>query len=262
MKKNATQKRKIPTMIIFITILTVSSLATVYASATIEKKQNTDLPDILLRYSEYLSKGNATELIRIREEMIKQENIKRERIKETKGAVLDFDIAEVVTLSNPPTYSFIGDVLIVSPAESFGYVENADNVELGQDSSYAHFHTDGWFSDPEDPLYGNGGEAFVAGSTYPGTGFGDVYVRCRRGPHSANRPPWNDYVMIRTSNSINGPWNWLGYAQVPSYTATNLFINTCGSTFSYISIIFWTPAPPYYDYNCVEVDNIIVVDRY
>jgi hypothetical protein len=259
--KKLQQKRGIPIFILLATILMISNIAFAYSKPALDKKPEKILPDILLRYSEYLSQGNATELARIRQEMIEQEKIKSDRIKETNGAVLDFSLMENMLLSWPPHYNFIGDVLIVSDREDFGYVDNPSSVEMGQDNSYAHFHTDGWFDDPEDPYYGNGGEAFVAGDMWPGYALGDVYVHCRRGPHSANRPPWNDYCMISTSTSINGPWSYLGYAQVPSYTATDLYIGTKGSTFNYISIMFWTPFE-YEEYNCVEVDNVIVVDWY
>jgi hypothetical protein len=259
---------KIPLIITFAVILLASNLSG-YATAAINKQKeessNEVLPDFLLRLSEYLSKGNTTELAQIRSQMIEQEKVNRDRIKSTNGAVLNFSPRGGTLLSWPPWYSFMQTVEYTSHPESYGYIEYATRMTGGQDNSYAHLHTDGWNENYENPM---GGEAFAAGYMYRNVGSGDIYVRCRRGPHSGNRPPWQDYVIVYTSSNINGPWQYRGYAQVPSYSATDLYIGTTYSLFSCISVMCWTPPPypdpyPYPDYfNCVEVDNVLTAYIY
>jgi len=259
---------KIPLIITLAVILLASSLGGIVNAAI--NKQNEDfsteaLPDFLLRFSEYLSKGNASELARIRLQMIEQEKVNRDRIASTKGAVLNFSPRGGTLLSWPPWYSFLETVLFESPPEDYGYIDYATRIEGGQDNSYAHFHTDGWNEDYEHPL---GGEAFAGGTMYRNVGGGDIYVRCRRGPHSGDRPPWQDYVMVSTANNINGPWYYRGAGQVNSYSASYLYIGTTYSTFKYLSVMCWTP-PPYPDpytypdyFNCVEVDNVLTAYIY
>lgn len=262
-KKMKRTMKRMKLSLIFITfavIMLASSLAVGYVNAAInEQKEDSStvaLPDFLLRLSEYLSKGNKSELARIRHQMIEQEKVNRERIASTRGAVLTFSPSDDALLSGPPIYSFLLEVVKTSPWEPYGYIEYAYRMTGGQDNSYAHLHTTDWNHD-----YGNpqGGEAFAAGYMYRYSGQGDIYVRCRRG---SGYPSYQDYVIVYTSNDINAlTWDYRGYAQVPSTSATNLYIGTVYSTFRCISISCWTPpqAPVYYEpliKNCVYVDNV------
>lgn len=264
--KRTMKRLKLSLIITLAVILLASGLGAGYAAINEQKEDSSTeaLPDFLLRLSEYLSKGNASELARIRHQMIEQEKVNQERIESTKGAVLTFSPPDGGTLLYwPPWYSFLQTIEYTSPPEPYGYIEYASRMTGGQDNSYAHLHTDDWNHD-----YGNpqGGEAFAAGYMYRNLAGGDIYVRCRRGPHSANRPPWEDYVIVYTSNNINGPWDYRGYRQVPSYSATDLYIGTTYSTFSCMAIMCWTPPPyPIYCdplYNCVQIDNVLTAYIY
>ena len=227
------------------------------------------LPDYLLRLSEYLSKGNASELERIRHQMVEQEKINRERIESTKGAVLNFRPPDSPLLDWPPTYSCLSDVVYASPDmydypnpphNLIGYIRDAERIEGSEDGAYAHLHTSGWDHNYENP---HGGEALTKGfMIHPARG--DIYVQCRVGPHQGSRPPWDDYVLMWTSNSIDGPWDYRGFQQVPFGEPTLIYFGTTYSQFSCISISCWTPPPhPIWCpdlFNCVEIDYTFAAD--
>lgn len=70
---------KLSIIVTFIAIMLTGSLQTVFASSN----DNIDLPDFLVRYAQYQSKGNVTEFNRIINQMIKQEQLKRDTIAST-----------------------------------------------------------------------------------------------------------------------------------------------------------------------------------
>ncbi|MCW4018722.1 MAG: hypothetical protein NWF00_08635 [Candidatus Bathyarchaeota archaeon] len=255
-------------VITFAVLMMASSFEVIYANAAINKQTSTSeyaLPDFLLRLSEYQANGNATELTRIRNQMIEQEKIKQDRIASTKGAVLSLELPDSPLLDWPPVYSWLSTVEFTSPYESYGYIEDADEMIGSSDNSFAHLHTDDWNYDEGDPM---GGEAFAGGYTYGGWASGDFYVQGKRGAHWQSG--WQNYVMLYTSNNINAPfgqWNYLGYASVDSSSSTEVYIGTSYSTWTCIAIMCWTPPPyptPYEPLvrNCVLIDNVVAKDIY
>ena len=75
---------KLSLIVAFAAVMLISSSQAVRASLT---TSNTTLPNFLVSYAQFLSKGNSTELAIIENEMITQQQIKQERIAATNGAV-------------------------------------------------------------------------------------------------------------------------------------------------------------------------------
>jgi hypothetical protein len=267
--KSTMQRWKLSLVIILVVVMLASSLGAVCVNAAVNEQYSRKyvLPDFLLRLAEYQSNGNSTELARIKNQMIEQELIKQDRIASTKGAVLKLELSDSPLLDWPTIYSFLSTVEIVSPDESYGYIENENNMIGSYDNSFAHLHTDDWnhVYDPDDV---RGGEAFAAGYTYGGWASGDFYVQAKRGTHWQSG--WQNYVILYTTNSIDTPfgqWNYLGYAPVTSSSSTEVYIGTSYSTWSCLGVMCWTP-PPYPNYyeplirNCVLIDNVVSKDIY
>jgi hypothetical protein len=77
-------------------------------------KDDNVLADFLEKWAEYRSRGNASELVRYRNELIQAEKLKQERIKSTNGAVLQ---ASEMSLLMDETYWYIYENLEYSPYE-------------------------------------------------------------------------------------------------------------------------------------------------
>ncbi len=248
----------------FIIVLsTAINLEAVFAKFT---EHETVLPDYLLRFTDYLSKGNATKLAEIRNQMIEQLKINQDRIASTKGAVLHSLKSSPLLESWPPTFSFMSSVEFTSPYEDYGYIESAEDLVGSEDDSFAHFHTDGWNENYQSPM---GGESFAAGYLYGSQwASGDFYIYGKAGPHSGYG--YSNYVMVYVSNDINedfGSWTFLGYVQVLAASEQAYYIGTSFSTWSCIAIMCWTPPPyPIYYYplvlNCVNIDYVGVDNWY
>jgi hypothetical protein len=196
MEKTKKKAKFLPIALFAVIIMLAGNMEAVCESAAlVEQSKSRDeiLPDFLLRWSEYLSAGNESELARIRKQMIEQEKINRDRIASTNGAVLNYSLIKSIQSDRQIIYSFLEDVKITTDPTSFGYIEEVENIEGTQDYSYAHFHTDGWNENESAP---KGGEAIALGEMYGNWASGDVYIDCRRGPDSDQRPPWVDYVMV------------------------------------------------------------------
>lgn len=102
---------KLSLIVAFAAVMLISSSQAVRASLT---TSNTTLPNFLVSYAQFLSKGNSTELAIIENEMITQQQIKQERIAATNGAVLNFSPStSQLSSANPdnsPTYSWITSI--------------------------------------------------------------------------------------------------------------------------------------------------------
>jgi hypothetical protein len=226
-----------------------------------------ELPDFLLRISEYLSKGNETRLNEIRDQMIEQERIKQERIESTKGAVLHLSSQNSSLLDWPPTYSFMDEFLFNSSYEQYGYVEDWLEMIGSCDGSFTHLHTVGWNEHYDETA--SGGEAFVAGTWYGSQwASGDFYVYARHGPDTTYG--YSNFVMFWVTNDDPNDfdsWNYVGYAQTVSWTTQDYYMGTSFSTWKYVAVSCWTP-PPYPQYyeplvhNCVEVDCVAALNWY
>jgi hypothetical protein len=260
------KKEKRLLIVAFAMILLTSNLTTVFASASINKHDSSGevLPEYLLLVSKYLSKGNTTELARIRQEMIRQEQIKQDRIKSTNGAVLNFSPPE--SPLDDEYYWYMDTVEYVSPDqydiydELIGHVDDAEEMTWDSDDDCALLETFGWdknYSDPEP----DAGEALVNGYMEDWA-LGDIYVRACQGPNSGSDPPWSNYVQVWVnSNYNNETWRYVGYAQARSTTLEWIYIGTC-SLFNVIAVCCITPPqhPDWYEpiiLNSVYVDSAV-----
>jgi hypothetical protein len=263
---NTLQKKwKLCLVVVFTVIMLISSLETIRVNATINDKDYV-LPDFLIRLSEYISKGNATELERIQNQMITQEKIKQDRIESTNGAVLHSSASKNTLLDWPPVYSCLSTIEYTSPDTSYGYIEYEDEMIGSYDDSFAHLHTDDWNYHYDETA--EGGEAFAGGYTYGGWASGDFYVQAKRGSHWQSG--WQNYVILYTSDYIDTPfgsWNYIGYAQVTASSSTEYYVGTSYIQWNCLSVMCWTP-PPYPNYysplirNCVLVDSISTENIY
>ncbi len=266
--KSTLHRLKLSLILAFAVIMIASSFEAIYTNAASNTQESSKyaLPDFLLRLSEYQANGNATQLERIRNQMLEQEKIKQDRIVETKGAVLNLVLPEKarLLLDWPPIYSYLSTVEDdwTSPDESYGYIDNEHNLEGTADNNYAHLHTDDW-NHVYDPDYVMGGEAFAAGYMYGGWASGDFYVHAKRGPHWQSG--WQNYVILYTTDDLNTPfgeWNYLGYGSANSSSAIDVYIGTSFSSWECLAVMVWTP-PPYPNYyeplicNCVDIDCVI-----
>jgi len=250
---------KLSLIVAFAAVMLISSSQAVRASLT---TSNTTLPNFLVSYAQFLSKGNSTELAIIENEMITQQQIKQERIAATNGAVLNFSPStSQLSSANPdnsPTYSWITSITGTSPetidsktGDVVGHITNANPGLIGQpDSNYAYLFTDGWNENDNNPI---GGEAFASGTMYNSWAEGDIYVYAY-----AVEPSWQNYVMISTSTDGTN-WNYIGYAAVTSTSAGWVYIGYTSSVFSYIAVECWTP-PPYPTYYSPLIENYVGID--
>jgi hypothetical protein len=267
--KRAMQRSKLSLIIALVAIMLAGSLQAVYANSI---TSNTTLPDFLLRYAQYLSKGNTTELNIIINQMITQEQIKQDRIASTHRAVLQFPLSssQLSSATESPmtttyTYSWMSAIYGYSPptydivtGDMVGEIQYPTNLVGQPDGSYALLWTDGWNENYSNPI---GGEAMANGPVwngYNGVASGDVYICAYTGI-----PDWQNDVMIAySSNGVN--WYWLGYAAVSNTSPQWVYIGYTPSEFTLISVVCWTPPPAPKPYsplikNYVWIDSVAIV---
>jgi hypothetical protein len=251
---------KFSIIVTFIAVMLASSLQEVFASST----DNIDLPDFLVRYAQYQSKGNATEFNRIINQMIKQEQIKRDTIASTNGAILQPPLSSSQVSSgtasaltgttgwmsyligySPPTYDIVTGYMV-------GCIKYASRLAGQNDGNYALLWTNGWNEDYNNP---QGGEAFGFGAVWNGqSGWmnGFVYVYGYTGV-----PSWQNYVMINYYDGSN--WNYLGYGTMSNTSPNWVYIGYTSTQFTQISVVCWTP-PPYPVYYEPLIKNYVWID--
>ena len=237
-------------------LLLASSSSAVYASPASSNKHIT-LPDFLIRFAKYKSKGNATEEARIINQMITQEQIKQEMIASTKGAVL----------TPPPSSLSPGSWIWFTLGQSdktydkvtgacTGYILNRNGLTgSSADGNCAFLWTNGWNHDYDEP---EGGEAFTWGPMYNYWGKGNVYVT-----GYTNNTSWDNYVIIYVGNDPSCQ-DYLGYAAVTSSKRDTFWVNWASFSFKYMAVICWTPPPapiPYWPLikNSVFIDCVRTV---
>lgn len=247
---------------IMIFFLVYNAVAFEVSASTNDSYQN-KLPEYLLKFSEYLSKGNKTELFRIRNQMVKQLQIKEDTIKATSGAVLHpasaLDLNDVFMQSvndwSHTMYSIHGGII--------GQVLDPENIAGSYDYEFAELDSFNWNLDPNNPM---GGEAIIWGDmgTYLNTA--NLYICGTKGPYTGQDPPgaqyWHNYINLFASQYENGPWDWIGYASMTGDTHADYYVGTVyDSWYQYIGICTWYPIPyPIYcdpDPSSCLVDSVL-----
>ncbi len=256
--KNAMPKWKLSLIIVFASIMLTSSLTAVYATAA---SNSNLLPDYLVRYAEYLSNGNATQLAIIESEMVTQQKTNQERIAATNGACLNFDPNSQTSLITQSTtiYSQVSSIIATSPptidiktGATVGEILNANGLIGQPDGVYAYLFTDGWTENVNNPI---GGEAFADCLMTNQGAYGDMYIYAY-----TPLPSWNNYVMISGSNN-NANWNWIGCAQVSSTTPGWIWTGYNATAYQYVGIECWTP-PPYPIYYSPLITHCVYIDSF
>jgi hypothetical protein len=234
-------KRKILwSIVVFVTILFLTtSLVPAYTGtgnneqatyASTDNNEQYDLPVFLLRLSEHLSRGNASELARLRNEMVQAEKLKQERIKSTNGAVLHSPSSRGGTRDGG-YMRYIESVIghsepMYGPTGRIGYIDDWYYLEGSEpDGNLAYLEAIGWYDSV-------GGEACAHGQlNAPVYSSSDVYVWAKKGPLTGSPPLppwayWKNYVMVMNAYNPQDEWDWhwVGYAQAYSSQVTDYYI--------------------------------------
>jgi hypothetical protein len=229
----------------------------------------TGLSDFLLKLSEYISKGNSTELVRIRKEMKAQEKINQaiDHANPPKSAVGSHQTLDIYTSGylsqilnfSPPMYTPDDEYLPPGPPHQLiGEVQNPYYVEgSGPDGVGAHYSATGWY------YYDGGytwGEALSNGeASEPYDGLAEFHITAKS--DHPQEDPWHNYLIIWVSDD-NVVWHYLYYVEVHSsdwqdYTIGNININ-----FSYISVMSTCPGAWPLETSSVYVDNVYFIEYY
>jgi hypothetical protein len=251
-------RSKLLPSITFITILLLVSTLKISTIAEIDsQKENSSLPGpIEGLLASYSTKLNSSEIDRLRTKWEKAIELKQKEIESTNGAVLVYSPLEDWETS------YLADYEFESPPEDYGYVDNSLNVFGQIDYNFAHFHTDGWNEDPNNPM---GGEAFVAGSM-SSLSSGNYYVFCKLGAHIGTTPPWRTYVIVFGSNDPYfsfESWDPIGFGPVNLIWPAWVYAGYTYNTYRYVAVCCFTPAPPlpepfeYPDFfSCALIDSV------
>jgi len=267
-----------------ITILFVSFEANCASAVLKNIDPAQKLPYILLRWAEYISKGNATKLSLILDEIVQQEARNQETIKASNGAVLHPSMPKDAININRARiqpdyvgYYWINDITGTSDIkydystwDVVGEIDDATNLVGGPDDYYANLLTCGW--DQVDPDLG-GGEA-LASCTLDGTcQSGQIYIQAEVGPRYDSGLDlydgygwyeWQNWVIVCVSDGPVGMGDatYVGCVSVQDTSKTQYFVGYAGEggPFNYIYVFCWTP--PWYPndyyphiYNSVLIDT-------
>lgn len=211
-------------------------------------EKETNLTDFQIKFSEYLSKGDASELKRIREYMSRHNEINKDIDKAnpplspvTKRSVNQLDSAEneryLGTIEdyseptvNPYTYQTIG--FIDHPEYAVGD---------GPDSYSTHLQATDWYQKQEYPYGYVGGEAIAWGEMSDLCDQrNEVHVVAKRGQTNYDCPPWYNYLVIGVS--MNGyEWDYPIYCEIQSGDFYDITVGSTDIPFNYLSIFTWCP---------------------
>ena len=264
------EQQKRGKLIVFSSFAAILFLATSLeaAYAIFSDNEQYALPDFLLRLSEYLSRGNASELARIRKEMVQQENIKQDRIKSTSGAVLNCPPS-----GNPLTDEFevryIEQVLSHTentslPYDPYTVIGNITDWDFisgdGLDGNCAHLMATGWYYWEGEYV---GGEAIAVGAL---NGYAwdlsDIDVYAKKGPLTGSGGDWYNYLIVMVAYNPDD-WNdfhYIGYEQVFSEEVEGYYFGSTWYTFNQMAFFTWCPYnwnPPQKSSVCVDFAEVM-----
>ena len=180
-----------------------------------------------------MSKGNASELTRIRQQMVRQKQLKEERIKSTNGAVLHSPIwtktQSDATLGYLNTIEGSTQVMYDVSNYEIGRIDNPLSLRYTPDGECAFLRTRGWSENTSD-IYG--GEACANGYMSDAIENGDYYITAAEGPTGdsmiqsllADFPfAWVNYVILWGSYNYQS-MDYIGYTQVHCDDLTEIFV--------------------------------------
>jgi len=241
-KRNYDRTERFPALSISLAILLILSFEVFPVVEAISSQDPAkNLPDHLIKVAEWMSKGNATDLKRILNEMVQQEALKQEIIKSTNGAILNSPLIQdtvggIMPLSLP-FYRF-NNIAWVSPDTKeivtnkvVGHVGNPNNVIYG-DYVPARFTCTGWNQDYNHPV---SGEAIVNGPL-TGTCSGSVRVQGWKAATNSSGYDqygawiWQNAVYVWASYGFVSNPHYIGYVFVTASSNTNYYV---GSTTPY-----------------------------
>jgi hypothetical protein len=260
--KQAIQRLNLQFVIALVVVMLICSSQAVHANLT---TNHTNLPDFIIRFAEYESKGNTTKLNILLNQWEAQEQIKENRIASTNGAVLHFD-PQYSLLSSAKksllttSYSWLASIsgssepMYDTEGNLVARIQYPDSLKGAPDGNDAILMTVGWNKNYNNPL---GGEAMAWGPMLNYHAIGDVYIYAHTSP---DYPGFDNDVIIEYS-SDGSTWIPLGYASVSNTSPRWVYMGHVSTVFSYISVICWTPAPyPHYYYplihNYVWIDSV------
>lgn len=273
------RKHLVISTISLIVLLILSLQISIVDAANSNQYPRKILPDRLIRVAEWMSKGNATYLNSILNEMVQQEALKQDIIKSTNGAVLNPPLLKSSSANIQPNYVgyyWINNIAYSSPntidsrdGTVVGKVTNPQNLRVA-DGVPGELMTRGWNNNTNNPV---SGEACANGPLTGTCQSGSVYVQGWRGPLSS--PPtgtdrdgayaWQNYVYVWVSNGFVTNPHYVGSVQVLATSNTAYYVGPAGA-YGYFNYIYfccatqaWYPIPySPHSYADVYVDTAYV----
>lgn len=228
------------------------------------------LPDFLLKLSEYLSRGNASELSRIRKEMITQEKLNHEISHENPpqaapGSLQLLDSYNTGYLmdirdKSPDMYTPVGYPYPPGSHVLIGQVDDEWGA-TGSGPNYwgAYYEATGWYNENGEYTWG---EALTWGAaSQPYVGLAEFHITAKKGPLAVSYPPWYNYLIIMVADD-DLVWHWVNYVEVHSGDWQDYTIGSININFKYISVFSTCPGGWPFEKSSLYVDNVYYVEYY
>lgn len=210
------------------------------SSQTVSSDDNS-LTDFQLKLSEHLSKGNTSELTRIRNYMTHHNELNKDINPEnppshsvtTKQSERQTDSENTRYLTNILGYS--ESTIDPYTLQTIGFIDHPEYaVGDGPDGYSTHLQATGWY----DQI---GGEAIAWGAMSDACdGQNEVHVVGKRAQQDYSCPPWYNYLIIAVStNGYN--WDYPLYCEVQSSDFFDITIGSTDIPFNYLAIYSWCP---------------------
>ena len=235
------------TVALAVSLLLSASIDAVQASDASDKNSDPAVPstngltDFQLKLSEYLSKGNASELLRIRQDMA-HHNILNKNINPENPPLSSINATRSESQTDSEDTRYLADISwasepMVNPytLQTIGFIDHAEYaVGDGPDGYSTHMETTDWYDN-------TGGEAIAWGPMSDTcSGRSEVHIVGKRAQVDYSCPPWYNYLIIGFStNSYD--WDYSIYCEVQSYDFFDITVGSTDNSFNYLAIFSWCP---------------------